>query len=220
MPNWTCPAAHPFLVANLAQLEAARLKLAEGFEPVANALAELEKLSGLAADLELPGFDHSWFAGKTRADWAAIYPELFRDTSQVPGRYAMPALGAALHWALTEEASKCYIGLEKATLPSRYMTVTFDCTSQMKSQSPAAVHVDGTARPQIVTAEDYPRFHRILSKYCELTRIPSIINTSFNMHEEPIVCSVEDAVRAFVAADLPYLVLGNFLVKGAEKVLE
>ncbi len=105
MPNWTCPAAHPFLVANLAQLEAARRKLAEGFEPVANALAELEKLSGQAADLELPGFDHSWFAGKTRADWAAIYPEVFRDTSQGPGRYAMPALGAALHWALTEEAT-------------------------------------------------------------------------------------------------------------------
>ena len=82
----------------------------------------------------------------------------------------------------------------------------------MKRTSPAAVHVDGTARPQLVTAESNPSFHRILREYHAISGIPSVINTSFNMHEEPIVCSAADAMRAFRASDLPYLVLGDYLV--------
>ncbi len=74
---------------------------------------------------------------------------------------------------------------------------------------------DGTARPQVVSAEDAPRFHRIISLYRERSGIPSLLNTSFNMHEEPIVCTPSDACRAFVSAQLPYLALGPFLVVGA-----
>ena len=92
------------------------------------------------------------------------------------------------------------------------MAITFACTKKMREESPAAVHVDGTARPQIVDPESYPAFHRILSAYRRRTGRTSVINTSFNMHEEPIVCSASDAMRAFRASDLPYLVLGDYLV--------
>jgi carbamoyltransferase len=82
----------------------------------------------------------------------------------------------------------------------------------MQRLCPAAVHVDGTARPQLVSQHSNPSYHKILRGYFERTGIPSFINTSFNMHEEPIVCSPEDAVRAFLDGNLDYLAAGNFIV--------
>jgi carbamoyltransferase len=69
------------------------------------------------------------------------------------------------------------------------MTITFNCTPRMRQQSPGVVHVDGTARPQLIDPDTAPDFYRILQAYHALTGIPSLINTSFNMHEEPIVCT-------------------------------
>jgi carbamoyltransferase len=74
------------------------------------------------------------------------------------------------------------------------------------------VHVDGTARPQLVSATSNPSFYKILAEYHQITGIPSLINTSFNMHEEPIVCSPDDAIRAFLQGNLDYLAIGDFLV--------
>jgi carbamoyltransferase len=82
----------------------------------------------------------------------------------------------------------------------------------MKKVSPAVVHVDGTARPQIISEEENPSYYRILKNYYEKTGIPTIVNTSFNMHEEPIVCSPKDAVRAFKMGHLNYMAIGKFLV--------
>lgn len=114
--------------------------------------------------------------------------------------------------SLAEAAGDLYLGLDAARETAKYMAITFACTKKMREEAPAAVHVDGTARPQIVDAESYPAFHRILSSYRRRTGRTSVINTSFNMHEEPIVCSAADAMRAFRASDLPYLVLGDYLV--------
>ena len=83
----------------------------------------------------------------------------------------------------------------------------------MKRDSPAAVHVDGTARPQLVTRDVEPELLQDPRReYHQLTGIPSLINTSFNMHEEPIVCSPDDAMRAFLQGNLDYLAIGDFLV--------
>ena len=103
--------------------------------------------------------------------------------------------------------------MDGAEYAAQFMTVTFDCTAEMTQTSPAAVHVDGTARPQLVTSTSNPSFHRILTEYHRLTGIPSVINTSFNMHEEPIVCAPDDAIRAFLQGNLDYLAIGNFLVE-------
>jgi carbamoyltransferase len=82
----------------------------------------------------------------------------------------------------------------------------------MVRSCPAAVHVDGTARPQLVSAQTNPSFHRILQGYYKRTGIPAVINTSFNMHEEPIICSPDDAIRAFLLGNIDYLAIGKFLV--------
>jgi carbamoyltransferase len=113
---------------------------------------------------------------------------------------------------LVEHAHSRYDGLQGAEDPARFMTITFNCTPRMKAESPGVVHVDGTARPQIIDPDTAPDFYKILSAYYRLTGIPSLINTSFNMHGEPIVCTPEDALRSFQQGNLDYLAIGNWLV--------
>jgi len=112
-----------------------------------------------------------------------------------------------------ENRHECYDDIDGAEYAAQFMTVTFDCTAAMRRDSPAAVHVDGTARPQLVTKTSNPSFYRILTEYHRLTGIPSVINTSFNMHEEPIVCTPDDAIRAFLQGNLDYLAMGDFLIE-------
>jgi carbamoyltransferase len=136
-------------------------------------------------------------------------PEVNQWLNQRLGRTEfMPFAPATLY----EKRGECYRNIDGADYAAQFMTVTFDCTDKMRSDSPAAVHVDGTARPQLVTPQANPSFYRIISEYHQLSGIPSVINTSFNMHEEPIVCTPEDAIRAFLQGNLDYLAIGPFLV--------
>ena len=96
------------------------------------------------------------------------------------------------------------------------MTITFDCTDFMKESCPAAVHVDGTARPQLIRREKHPVYYDIVAQYHKLSGIPCLINTSFNMHEEPIVCTPQDAIRAFLDGRLDILSMGPYLVRARE----
>ncbi len=116
---------------------------------------------------------------------------------------------------LAEHAGACYEGFGPGIAhAARYMTVTFRCTGTMRRQSPAVVHLDGTARPQIVDEAADPGYYRILRRVHEGSGIPSIINTSFNLHGEPIVCTPGDALRSFAASRLDVLALGPFVVEG------
>ena len=114
---------------------------------------------------------------------------------------------------LDDEARSSYPGIRGAEHTAEFMTITTDCSDAFKRSCPAAVHVDGTARPQIVRERTNPSFHRVLREYRERTGIGTLVNTSFNMHEEPIVCTPEDAVRAFLRGHLDYLAMGPFLVE-------
>ena len=113
---------------------------------------------------------------------------------------------------LAEFAHDCYEGLTGAEDAARFMTITFNCTPRMRQESPGVVHADGTARPQLIGEESAPDFYQILRCYHEMTGIPSLINTSFNIHEEPIVCTPCDALRSFQQGKLDFLAIGNWLV--------
>lgn len=116
---------------------------------------------------------------------------------------------------LAEHAESCYEGFGPGIAHSaRFMTVTFRCTEAMRRQSPAVVHLDGTARPQIVTEQADPGYYRILRLVHEGSGIPSVINTSFNQHGEPIVCTPDDALRSFESSRLDLLAIGPFVVEG------
>ena len=83
----------------------------------------------------------------------------------------------------------------------------------MKKKLPAVVHADGTGRLQTVARSDNPLYYDLIRAYYRKTGIPSIINTSFNVRGEPIVCTPEEAVQCFLKTDIDYLVIDQFLVK-------
>ena len=77
----------------------------------------------------------------------------------------------------------------------KFMTSTTDVTNKFKSKSPAVCHIDGTARPQIVDKKSNRFFYDLINKWNKETGELSLINTSFNSHEEPIVRTYEDGIR-------------------------
>lgn len=111
-----------------------------------------------------------------------------------------------------EDAADLFIGWDKARQASRFMTVCFDVVPERVEAIRGCVHVDGTARPQVVRQQDNPRCHAVLTAFQQKTGLPALINTSFNMHEEPIVCSPGDAIRAWQRGHLDALWMGPFLV--------
>jgi carbamoyltransferase len=112
---------------------------------------------------------------------------------------------------LVEDANRCYVGVDGARDTARFMTITFHCTDAMRRECPGVVHVDGTARPQLVNERDNPSYYRIIRTFQQRTGLSSIVNTSFNIHEEPIVCTPQDAVRAFLLGNLDALAIGPFI---------
>jgi carbamoyltransferase len=84
--------------------------------------------------------------------------------------------------------------------------------NQTRSDIPAVTHVDYSARVQTVKADSHPDFHRIIRAFYDKTNCPVIVNTSFNVRGEPIVCSPQDAYRCFMRTDLDLLVLEDCLV--------
>jgi carbamoyltransferase len=92
-----------------------------------------------------------------------------------------------------------------------------DKLKQIRSEVPAVTHVDYSARVQTVDADRNPRYHRLLKEFHAKTGCPVIINTSFNVRGEPIVCTPEDAYRCFMATNMDVLVLGNHVLLKTEQ---
>ncbi len=96
---------------------------------------------------------------------------------------------------------------------SPHMTKNFNVIAEQIKNLEAITHVDGTARVQSVTREYNERFYNIINEFYKLTGIPVVINTSFNIKGEPIVCTPKEAIYSFEEMNLDYLAMGNCLVK-------
>jgi carbamoyltransferase len=96
--------------------------------------------------------------------------------------------------------------------PSPYMLFTAQVRPEKRASIPAVTHVDGSARLQTLNREDHETFYDLIDQFYRDTGCPVIINTSFNVRGEPIVCTPEDAFRCFMATDMDYLVLDCFLI--------
>jgi carbamoyltransferase len=92
----------------------------------------------------------------------------------------------------------CFFGIDKLNVP--------------RSQIPAVTHVDYSARVQTVHKETNPRYYELIKRFKELTGCPVIVNTSFNVRGEPIICTPEDAFRCFMGTELDLLVIGNSIL--------
>ena len=95
--------------------------------------------------------------------------------------------------------------------PSPYMLLVAD-VREGKRVIPSVTHVDNSARIQTVNRHANPRFHRLLQAFKEMTGCAVLVNTSFNVRDEPIVCTPEDAFKCFMATEMDVLVLGNFVL--------
>jgi carbamoyltransferase len=113
---------------------------------------------------------------------------------------------------LDKNMYRCFSDMRGKELASKYMTITSYATKYFIKKCPQIVHVDKTARPQIVNKSFNSFCYLILNNFYKLTGIPSLINTSFNIHNQPIVCSAEDALDNFFRAKLDYLLLNRHLV--------
>ena len=87
----------------------------------------------------------------------------------------------------------------------------------VRSEIPAVTHVENSARIQTVHSDTNPLYHRLITRFAELTGCPVLVNTSFNVRGEPIVCTPADAWRCFMATDLDLLVIGNFVARKADQ---
>jgi carbamoyltransferase len=99
--------------------------------------------------------------------------------------------------------------------PSPYMLFTAQ-VKESKREVPAITHVDGSARLQTIARKDHPLYYDLIKEFENLTGCPIIINTSFNVRGEPIVCSPLDAFRCFMNTDMDYLVMGTYMLNKKE----
>ena len=88
-----------------------------------------------------------------------------------------------------------------------------DRLNEPRSEIPAVTHVDDSARVQTVHRETNPRYHALLQAFKAKTGCPVVVNTSFNIRGEPIVCTPADAFRCFMGADIECLAIGNCFLR-------
>jgi len=93
----------------------------------------------------------------------------------------------------------------------------FDRLYQIRSEIPAVTHVDGSARIQSVGPDNNPRYYKLIDAFRKRTGCPILINTSFNVRGEPIVCTPEDAYRCFMRTNMDRLVIGSFMLKKSDQ---
>jgi len=111
---------------------------------------------------------------------------------------------------LEEHAAAIFEHAERSADCLPFMTITCDVKPEWRSRIPAVVHVDGTARPQSVSRETNPLYWKLIDAYRARSGIPLVLNTSFNVHEEPIVCFPENAVQALSEDRIDCLALGPY----------
>jgi carbamoyltransferase len=118
--------------------------------------------------------------------------------------------------SILEEATGDYF---TQSHPSPFMLMTYDVRAERRCQIPATTHVDGTGRLQTVNPRQNPRFYKLIREFARQTRVPVLLNTSFN-ENEPMVCHPREALDCFLRTRMDLLVLGDFVIqRGGETSL-
>ena len=114
---------------------------------------------------------------------------------------------------LREHTKKYFITDKNIPVSADYMLIVYPFKKSVHKLVPAVVHVDGTGRLQTIDKKSNPSYYQLINSYYHKTGIPLILNTSFNVKGEPIVCTPENAIECFLNTQIDYLVLGNYLIK-------
>ena len=124
-------------------------------------------------------------------------PDYFAMDVDSPYMLLVAPVVESLRIPMTAEQEKLF-GIEKLNIP--------------RSSIPGVTHIDHSARIQTVAEADHPVYYRLIKEFEKRTGCGVIINTSFNVRGEPIVCTPEDAYRCFMRTEMDYLVLGNYII--------
>jgi len=177
---------------------------------------EISDPSGTAAELLAQGKIVGWFQGRMEAGPRALGnrsiladprdPEIkdklnYLVKHREPFRPFCPSM--------LDKAKKEY--LENA-YESPFMILSFRVPEEKRKEIPGVVHVDGSVRPQTVTKEANPRYYKLISEFEKLTGVPVVLNTSFNIKGEPMVCKPEQAIADFYSTGMDALIINDFLV--------
>jgi carbamoyltransferase len=111
-----------------------------------------------------------------------------------------------------EDASTYFACDEPLPLPADFMLMVYPVRPEWRAKLPAVTHVDGTGRLQTVRREADPLYHGLIKAVGALTGIPMVVNTSFNIRGEPVVCAPEEAYRCMMGTGIDCLVMGDFLI--------
>ncbi len=110
---------------------------------------------------------------------------------------------------LADKADEVYKGVDVGRHSAEFMTITFDVKKEWHDKVGAVVHVDGTARPQLVRRDRNPAYYDVIKSFYDKTGLPLVVNTSYNMHEEPIVSSPNDALKSFDVGAVDVVAMNN-----------
>ena len=177
---------------------------------------ELDDVPGRAAEILAAGHPLAWFQGRMEFGPRALGARSILGCPGVPGIAAR--INAEIKYrerwrpfcpSLTDAVAADILGTSH---PAPFMTIAFDVTELWRSRIAEVVHVDGTARAQVVTRDANPRYYALIERLGELTGAPVVLNTSLNRRGEPIACTPADALDIFVGAGLGYLVMEDLLV--------
>lgn len=114
---------------------------------------------------------------------------------------------------LREKTKEYFITDKNISVSADYMLLVYPFKKKVQPLVPAVVHVDGTGRLQTIDNLSNSKYYQLINSYYKKTGIPLILNTSFNVKGEPIVCTPQDAIKCFLHTDIDYLILGSYLIK-------
>lgn len=176
-----------------------------------------EDIAEAAADLLASGKVVGWFQGALEGGPRALGGRsILADPRRTESRDRVnAAIKFREYWrpfcpSLLEEAAADY---QKKSGAAPYMILAFEATERARKEASAVVHVDDTMRSQTVDPETNPRYHRLLKAFARRTGVPMLLNTSFNIKGEAIVCSPRDALRTFFSTGIDALAIGTFLIE-------
>ncbi|MCP4203824.1 MAG: nodulation protein [bacterium] len=179
-----------------------------------------DDIADATAELLAAGKIVGWFQGAMEAGPRALGGRsILADPRDVTSRDRVnSAIKFREYWrpfcpSLSEDSAAEYLS-EGRRAP--YMIVAFEATERAREKAPAIVHVDGTVRPQTVDRDSNPRYHRLLERFAARTGVPIVLNTSFNIKGEAIVCTPRDALRTFWSTGLDALAIGSCLIEKPE----
>ncbi|MCR9278074.1 MAG: carbamoyltransferase [Pseudomonadaceae bacterium] len=207
------PMSHAYLGPAFDSMACQRAITEAGAAVVAS---RMEDVVAQTADLLAEGHPVAWFSGRMEFGPRALGGRSILGCPNAPGiaDRINEQIKFRERWrpfcpSIADSVAPDMLGSEH---PSPFMTFTFDVQPQWRERVPEVVHEDGTARVQIVEPHQHPRYYALLERVGELTGNPVLLNTSLNRRGEPLVCSPEDALVMFLACDLEYLVLEDWLV--------